>query len=58
MAKPSLECIVGRKIRFALVGCGRINFLNFIDEIFLKFPFAADFKNVLRDDRSVDELLA
>jgi UDP-N-acetyl-2-amino-2-deoxyglucuronate dehydrogenase len=25
MAKPSLECIVGRKIRFALVGCGRIS---------------------------------
>src|SRR5713101_5427947 len=25
MAKPSLECIVGRKIRFALLGCGRIS---------------------------------
>src|SRR6266567_5557587 len=25
MAKPSRECIVGRKIRFALVGCGRIS---------------------------------
>jgi UDP-N-acetyl-2-amino-2-deoxyglucuronate dehydrogenase len=25
MGKPSRECIVGRKIRFALVGCGRIS---------------------------------
>ena len=25
MAKPSRECIVGRTIRFALVGCGRIS---------------------------------